>query len=152
MSNVGYLIQTITCAHEHILYFKVPNRTPIGCSWAGFRKLRSFREPPITSINVNYGIQSLWYLWFRVFLGFGNTSECHLCSDVFQIDCKIIKNFPIMQPTVYTFRLFYHYLHKKRQFVPFSRFVRSRFIRDIKKAWRSLVLHAPLGLRNACNQ
>ena len=70
MSNVGYFIQTIY-AHTSTYYtYKVPNRTPIGCSWAGFRKLRSFREPPITSINVNYGIQSLmvfvisYFSWF----------------------------------------------------------------------------------------
>lgn len=127
MSNVGYLIQTITCAHEHILSsYKVPNRTSIGCSWAGFRKLRSFREPPITSINVNYGIQSLLVFVISYFSWFAEQKSMLLKFRCFSNRLQNYKKYFISANYSLQFRLFCHYLHKKRQFVPFSRFVRSR--------------------------
>ena len=57
------------------------------------------------------------------------------CSDVFQIDCKIIKNISYMQTLVYNFGYFVIICTKNVNLgLFFSRFVRSRFIGDIKKA------------------
>jgi hypothetical protein len=53
---------------------------------------------------------------FVFFLVLGTPVNATYAPMFLQIDCKIIQNFPIMQTTIYTFRLFCHYLHKKRQF------------------------------------